>query len=167
MERRVVIGAVSGSYGVRGWIKVRSFTEPPENILSYQPWWLEGRGGDQAFRVLAGKPHGGGLVVAAVEGIGTPEQAQALKGLQISVDRACFPPPAPGEYYQVDLLGMTVRNLDGCVLGRVTDVMATGANDVLIVQGERERLIPFLQPETVRAVDLASRLIEVDWDEDF
>lgn len=167
MKSRVVIGAVAGSYGVRGWVKVRSFTDPPQNILRYQPWWLEGKGLTRACEVLQGKPQGHGFVVAAVQGIETPEEAQLLKGCQVTVDRACFPPPAAGEYYQVDLLGLTVRNLDGCVLGTVNEVFETGANDVLVVSGERERLIPFVQPDTVRSVDLDGGLIEVDWDEDF
>lgn len=165
--RRIIIGAVSGSYGVKGWIKVRSFTDPPENILTYEPWWLENKGSSQCWQVRAGKVHGPGAVVVELAGLDTPEQAQALKGLQVAVDRDRFPPPAPGEYYQVDLLGLTVRNLKGCVFGKVTEVMPTGANDVLIVDGERERLIPFVQPDTIRSVDLQSGVIEVDWDEEF
>lgn len=165
--RRIVVGAVSGSYGIKGWIKVRSSTDPPENILSYQPWWLEGRGTSQCREVVAGNLQGADIVVAALQGISTPEEARALKGLTIAVDRDCFPQPAAGEYYQVDLLDLSVRNLAGCELGSVKEIMATGANDVLVVRGERERLIPFLQPDIIRSVDLRAGVIEVDWDEDF
>ena len=164
---RVVIGAVTGSFGVKGWVKVRSFTDPPENILSYLPWRLEGPGRCTDCQVRSGNLHGHDVVVVAMEGVSTREEAQALKGLQVVVDRGCFPPPAPGEYYRVDLLGVTVRNLQGRVLGSVKDVMSTGANDVLVVLGERERLIPFVQPQIIREIDLQSGFIEVDWDETF
>jgi 16S rRNA processing protein RimM len=164
---RVVVGSVTGSFGVKGWIKVLSFTDPPENILRYRPWWLDGHGESQSWQVISGHGHGKGLVVAALEGVNSPEQARELRGLAVTVNRDQFPPAAAGEYYQVDLIGLTVRNLNGVVMGVVRDIMQTGANDVLIVEGQRERLIPFVQPDTVRSVDLAAREIEVDWDEDF
>lgn len=164
--RRVIVGEVCGSYGVRGWIKVRSHTDPLENILDYRPWYLVRQDEPREYRLLEGKTHQG-VVLAALEGIGTPEQARELRGARILVDRAQFGPTAPGEFYWVDLLGLKVRNLEGLALGVVKDIMATGANDVLIVQGERERLIPFLQPRTVHRVDLDEGEILVDWDADF
>lgn len=164
--RRVIVGEVGGSYGVRGWVKVRSHTDPPGNILHYRPWYLQLHEEPREFRVLEAKPHQGG-VIAALEGVGTPEQARELCGARILVDRAQFRPTEPDEFYWVDLIGLSVRNLDGQTLGSVTDLLATGANDVLIVQGERERLIPFVQEHTVRRVDLEAGEILVDWDADF
>lgn len=164
--RTVIVGEIGGSYGVRGWVKIRSYTDPPENILRYRPWYLERQNEPVEYRVLEGKPHGGGIV-AMLQGVLSPEAARELRGARIFVDRAQFPPTEPGEFYWVDLLGLTVRNLEGRVLGVVKDLMATGANDVLIVQGEHERLIPFVKEHTVRTVDLETGEILVDWDEDF
>jgi 16S rRNA processing protein RimM len=163
--RKVLVGTISGSYGVRGWVRVRSFTDPPANILRYQPWYLERSGELRPLRV-EGKPHGD-HVIAAVPGIDNPEEASSLRGTSILVDREQFPPPADGEYYWVDLIGLVVTNLEGMDFGIVRDVMATGANDVLIVKGGRERLIPFVIGKTVHSVDLDSGHIVVDWGEDY
>lgn len=162
----VIVGEISGSYGVKGWVKVRSYTDPPENILRYRPWMLEQGGRPLPYQMIGGKPYRGG-VIAALENIESPERARELRGATIMVDRAQFPPAGAGEYYRVDLIGTTVRNLEGRVLGLVRDVMTTGANDVLVVQGERERLIPFVLGHTVKTVDLQAAEILVDWDEDF
>lgn len=161
--RTVLVGEISGSYGVRGWVRVRSYTDPPENILRYRPWFLEHQGHKIECHLVDGKQHAGS-VVALLQGVSSPEQARELRGARILVDRAAFPPPEGGTFYWVDLIGLTVRNLDGQDLGKVADVIATGANDVLVVRGERERLIPFVRDYTIRAVDLEAAEILVDWD---
>jgi len=162
----VIVGEIKGSYGIKGWVKIHSFTAPPENILHYAPWLLDARGVIREMAVVTGKLHGQ-AVVALLEGIATPEDAQSLRGAKILVDRSSFPPALPGEFYRIDLLGLEVRNLAGFSLGTVKDVMATGANDVLVLEGERERLVPFLQGSTVKAVELEKGEILVDWDENF
>lgn len=164
--RKVVVGTVRGSYGVRGWIRVHSYTNPPANILNYQPWYVSQGGMERDCRVLAGKQHGD-QILASVDGVSDPEAARALRGADVLVDRDAFPAAADGEYYWVDLIGLAVRNLEQTALGTVHDLMATGANDVLIVRGDRERLIPFIMGHTVQRVDLKSGELLVDWDEDF
>ena len=164
--RTVLVGEITGSYGVRGWVKVRSYTDPPGSILRYTPWLLERKGRPVEYPLIDGKPHGGN-VIALLQGIENPEQARELRGSRILVDRAVFPPAEPGNFYWVDLVGLNVKNLNGQNLGRVEDLMATGANDVLIVRGDRERLIPFLTGATVRSIDLQAGEILVDWDEAF
>lgn len=164
MERRIVVGKITGVYGIKGWVKVRSFTEPGKNIFAYAPWHLDGT--EQEFGVLNGRSHGSSWV-AQVEGITDREQAATLVGRSISVPRSRLPEPGEGEYYQTDLLGMDVVNLDGVELGRVDQIMETGANDVLVVMGDRERLIPFTRGQAIREVDVAQRRIRVDWDADF
>lgn len=166
MERRVVVGKVAGVYGVKGWVKIRSFTEPEENIFNYAPWRLESMTPALELRVLDGRFHGSGLV-AQLEGITDRDQAAKLVGQYIFVPRACLPELGEGEYYQTDLLGMRVVNLDGVEFGHVDQIMETGANDVLVVIGKRERLIPFVLGQAVREVDLAEKRILVDWDADF
>lgn len=160
-----MVGRVSGLYGVEGWVKVHSYTEPRENILGYAPWRLLGEDGTLRARVASSRHHGRGLVVR-LEGIGDREQARRLLGAEIAVPRTELPAPAPGEYYWVDLVGLRVVSLGGAVLGRVDGLMATGANDVLVVRGERERLLPFID-SVVLEVDFDAGAIRVDWDPDF
>ncbi len=164
-QAQALVGRISGIFGVKGWVRVYSYTDPPENILGYGPW-LVGDGQHGEFAVLDGAVHGRGLV-ARLAGIDDRDKARALIGSMIHVLRARFADAARGEYYCADLVGLQVRNQDGIVLGRVQDIMATGANDVLVIQGERRRLVPFLTGSVVRSVDLDAGVMDVDWDVDF
>ncbi|GAB6067738.1 ribosome maturation factor RimM [Methylothermus subterraneus] len=165
--KRVPVGEISGVFGLQGWVKVRSYTEPRENILRYSPWELEHRGQRWEVTVTAGRRHGP-AVVAALAGIVTPEQAHALRGAKISIARSQLPPLPPGEFYWVDLIGLEVFDLNGRSLGRVVELMETGANDVLIVRGsEREILIPWLRDRVIRELDLDAGVMRVDWDPDY
>lgn len=163
---RVPVGRISGVFGVRGWVKVFSYTDPREQIVSYSPWMLRTGDGTQVRRVVDGGAHGGG-VVAALEGVTDRDAASALVGAEIEVDRALLPETAEGEFYWADLEGMEVRNLAGVRLGVVDHLIATGSNDVLVVTGERRHLIPFLYGQAIRNVDLAGRVITADWEEDY
>jgi len=164
--KMVALGRISGVYGVRGWVKVFSDTSPRCNIVSYSPWYLGGGGQWEAFEVLDGRAHGKG-VVALLAGCSDRDQAAALVGREIAVRREQLPDPGVGEYYWADLEGLQVRTSAGVELGRVDHLFETGANDVLVVQGERERLIPYVWGDVVRSVDLESGLLVVDWDPDF
>jgi 16S rRNA processing protein RimM len=165
-DRRVLLGRVIGVHGVRGGVKVESFTEPRGSILDYQPWTLRHHGAERRVRVRALVREG--RVAAQVEGVDDRDAAMALMGAEILVDRDQMPPPKPGEFYWIDLEGLAVSNLEGEPLGRVEGVFATGANDVLVVRdGERERLIPFVRGVHVHEIDLAGGRIVVDWDADF
>jgi 16S rRNA processing protein RimM len=159
-----VLGHVAGVYGVRGWVKVFSETDPIGNILDYSPWFL---GEEEAPRAVAeGKRHGKGLIVR-LAGCADRDQAAALVGRQISVDRGRLPPPASDEIYWADLEGLAVETVGGEALGEVRRLFSTPGNDVLVVDGDRERLIPFLWDRVVKDVDLEKRVIRVDWDPDF
>ena len=166
MPAQVTVGRVSGTYGVRGWLKVRSDCEPAEQLLGYSPWRLRTASGWHSHVLEAGRAHGTGLVVklAAVD---DRDRAQALVGAEIAVDRSQLPALAAGEHYWTDLIGLAVVTRDGVSLGRVTGLMATGANDVLVVGGERERLVPFIDGQVVLDVDREAGRIEVDWDPTF
>jgi 16S rRNA processing protein RimM len=164
IEKWVVLGRIAGVYGVKGWVKVVSETDPPANILGYAPWRLSQ--GDRQWEVeLEGRPHGKG-VIAHLRGCDDRDQAARLVGATIAVDRERLPPAAEGEYYWTDLEGLRVRNLQGIELGCVDHLFETGANDVMVVRGERERLLPFIDSVILR-VDLPGGLISVDWDADF
>jgi 16S rRNA processing protein RimM len=166
-ERRVLLGKIVGVFGVRGWIKIQSHTEPREALFDYRPWILRQRGTEREIRKFEGRPQGRGLV-ALLPGVESREAAEALIGTEIYVDRAALPPAGQGEYYWIDLEGLTVSTVEGVALGRVSHLFATGSNDVIVVRdGERERLIPFLPDDVVKQVDLAGGRMTVDWDPEF
>lgn len=166
-DDRVPVGRISGVYGVRGWVRVYSYTDPREAILEYAPWWIaDADGGWYPGTLAEGRRHGKG-VVARLEGCRDRDAALALVGREIAVSRSALPDSGPDRYYWVDLEGLRVQTRDARALGTVTGLLETGANDVLVVRGERERLIPFVIGRVVRKVDLARGVIEVDWDPDF
>ncbi|MBA3563528.1 MAG: ribosome maturation factor RimM [Gammaproteobacteria bacterium] len=165
-DRRVLLGSISGVYGVRGWVKIRSATEPRERIIEYAPWQIGIGGSWREWRVEEGRRHGDG-VIAKLAGVDDRDDAVALVGAEIAVPRSCLPPSGEDEYYWADLIGLRVMTLEGVALGTVERLLETGANDVLVVQNGRERLIPFLRERVVRSVDLEAGVLQVDWDPDF
>jgi 16S rRNA processing protein RimM len=160
------VGKISGVFGVKGWVKVFSYTEPRENILSYKHWLLKKGSQDKSVKAIGGQIQGKG-VVAQIEGITDRDQALALMGWDVYISHDQLPALTKGEYYWTDLIGLDVENLEGFQLGKVDSLFETGANDILLVKGERERALPFIREQTVIAIDLAERKIIVDWDADF
>jgi 16S rRNA processing protein RimM len=166
-ERRILLGKIVGVFGVRGWVKIQSHTEPRDALFDYRPWFLRQRGTERPIRQFEGRAQGRGLV-ASFPGIESRDAAEALIGTEIWVDRAALPKPRAGEYYWVDLEGLAVKTVAGTSFGRVSHLFATGANDVLVaVDGECERLIPFLPEAVIKRVDLDAGVVVVDWDPDF
>lgn len=161
-ENRVNLGRVTGPFGVKGWIKVFSHTEPRENIVAFPSWTLVLDGELRQVEVEEGQ-RSGKYVVAKLKGIDDRGGAEGLIGAEIWVDREALPPCDPDEYYWVDLEGLEVRNRRGEVLGEVDYVMATGGNDVLVLTGGGDRLIPFARP-VLQEVDLDAATIVVDWE---
>lgn len=165
--RRILLGRVHGAFGVRGELKLESFTDPAPRIFHYQPWTLrDARGGERELDGARGRASAKGLV-ATFPGVDDRDSAEALRGAEVWVARAALPPPAPGEYYWVDLEGLRVVNVDGSDFGTVSHLFSTGVNDVLVARGERERMIPFRQPDYVVSVDFGAGVVTVDWDPDF
>jgi 16S rRNA processing protein RimM len=159
------MGRIAAPFGVKGWVRIQPNTAAPRNLLSYPTWWV---GNDDSWReatVAEAKVHDR-AVVARLEGCGDREAAAALRGLSVAVPRAALPAARDGEYYWADLIGLKVANTAGLELGRVTGMLQTGANDVLVVAGERERLIPFIAV-VIREVDPAGGVVRVEWDADF
>jgi 16S rRNA processing protein RimM len=165
--RRILVGRIHGGFGVRGELKLESFTEPPRAILGYRPWTLRAPSGAEREVVEArGRENAKGLVLT-LPGVEDRDAADAMRGTEVYVPRAALPPPGPGEYYWVDLEGLRVVNTVGEDFGRVAYLFSTGVNDVLVARGERERMIPFVQPDYVVAVDFDAGVVTVDWDADF
>ena len=163
-HKNIALGYISAVHGIKGWVKVHSWTRPMEAILGYQPWLLGNE--NSPVEIIDGRKQGKGLV-ALISGYEDRDQAASLVGQQIRVVRGVLPATAEGEYYWSDLEGLEVHTTSGEVLGRVQRLMETGANDVLVIRGDREHLVPFVQGQYVVRVDLAAGLIEVDWDPEF
>ena len=159
------MGRILAPFGVKGWIKVQPNTAAIQNLLGYGTWWVGDEGDRREIAVAEAKVQGN-AVVARLEGCADRDAAAALRGKQVAVPRAALPAAMSGEYYWADLIGLAVVNTAAQDLGRVAGLLQTGANDVLVVQGERERLIPFIAT-VVREVDAGAGVIRVDWGADF
>lgn len=157
----VVLGRVAGAYGLRGWLKIESHTEPRAGIVAYRQWWV-GVGSDRRrFDVVGGRRHGRG-VVAGLAGVTDRAAASALHGEPIAVPRSALPDTEG--YYWADLIGLVVENREGRVLGRISGYLPTGGHDVMVVTGgDRERLIPWAPGRYVDEVRFADGRIRVDW----
>lgn len=171
-DQYVVLGKLTSPYGVKGWLRVYSYTSPIDGILDYPEWMLRHAGGIETRRVKQGRRQGKGLV-ASLDGVASREQAESLAGAEVLLPKDTLPELAPGDYYWYQLEGLRVVTLDGARLGRVSYLFETGANDVMVVVGDaesiddRERLLPFLPDQVVRDVDLDAGIMTVVWDPDF
>ena len=164
-DESICVGHIIGIQGVKGWVKVFSDTSPRENILNYSPWKIET--GEKIMNVAVnGRLHGKN-VIAQIDGVEDRDLAAELIGSKIYIEPGQLPKLTEGEYYWSDLIGMKVESLESEPLGTVETMMETGANDVMVLQGDRERLIPFVIDEIVREVDLANKRVVVDWQPDY
>ncbi|MGH8250993.1 MAG: ribosome maturation factor RimM [Steroidobacteraceae bacterium] len=161
-----MLGRIAGPFGVRGWVKVISFTDPLEQILDYPLWRADLAGiSGQELRHVESRRHGKGLVVR-LEGIGDRTAAEALARPELWIERREMPALKDGEYYRADLVGFEVVNVGGQRLGRVEHFLDLPANAVMVVVGEREHWLP-LGPQQLFRVDLGRGRITVDWDPEF
>ena len=166
-QRFVTLGRISGVHGVQGWVRVHSDTSPRENIVNYSPWSLVHRGRRATWKLISGRRHGK-TVLAKLDGCDDRNVAEELVGALISVPRAALPETAAsGEYYWADLVGLAVKTTDDVDLGRIDHLFETGSNDVMVVQGDRERLVPYIWQQVVLEVDLKAGEMRVDWDPEF
>lgn len=165
-ERRILLGRVLGAFGVRGEMKLHSFTDPVSTAMKYQPWLLLHRGAEREVQGVRGRETAKGMVIT-MPGVDDRDAADAMAGAEIWVPRSRLPKPQPGEYYWVDLEGLRVVNREGIELGTVSYLFETGANDVMVVNGEREHLIPYIPEQFIVEVDFDAGRMTVDWDADF
>ncbi|QEY25238.1 ribosome maturation factor RimM [Neisseria zalophi] len=165
-RQNVAMGYIKGVFGVKGWLKVAANTEYSDSLLDYPEWQLSKDGQRLSVTVETGKVVNGELQVKLV-GIDDREAAFALRGYTIEINREDFAPTEEGEYYWADLVGMTVVNTEGIVLGKVDNLMETGAHDVLMISGEYGRkLIPFVS-QYIGKVDTENKTITADWGLDY
>jgi 16S rRNA processing protein RimM len=172
----LVVGKITGCYGVKGWVKIHSYTEPQDNFLRFGKWMLRRKGAVELIEFDDGRAQGKGLV-AHIAGIDDRALAESYRGLEVAVKAGSLPELEEGDYYWSQLQGLQVwcsdRSLETSaervLLGLVDHLIETGANDVLVVKpiegsiDDRERLIPYLPEDVVTKVDLTEAVIEVSW----
>jgi len=164
-DRVVILGKVAGTFGVQGWVKINSYTDPPENILEYAELLLGSPGRWTAIQLENGRITGKG-VLGKLKGIETPEDARTRVGAELGVRRIDMPPPAPGEYYWSDLEGAEAESATGEKLGKVDHFRSTPAGTMIVIRGEREVWVPFVKDRIVK-VDLEQGRIVLDWSLDW
>ncbi|MBL8265578.1 ribosome maturation factor RimM [Steroidobacter sp.] len=164
-DRWVVLGKIGGAFGVQGWVRITSYTDPPDNILEYERWHLRQAGQWAAVEVEDGRMTAKG-VQAKLAGIDSPEEARLQVGVEIAVLRSELPPTAPGEFYWSDLEGLEALTPSGELLGRVDHFRSTPGGDIAVVRGTKEHWIPFVKDRIVK-VDLEAKRIVFDWGVDW
>lgn len=172
-ENLIIVGKLGSSYGIRGWLRVFSFTEEPDSLFDYKPWYIQRSGKWQEVEVESFKPHNQDTIVK-LKGIDDRDDANLLTNFEIYVNAQDLPSLDEGDFYWKDLIGCKVVTINGYDLGQVSDLMETGSNDVLVVKanlkdafGAKERLIPFVEEQFIKQVDLSTKQITVDWDPAF
>lgn len=168
-EEFIPVGKITGIFGVKGWMKVFSFTQPRKNILNYSPLYLSQKGKWVEVKVIASRVQGKGIIIS-LEKIDEPDQVITLIGNQLAITKKQLKPLEKDEYYWSDLVGLTVINLQGEQLGKVDSLLETGANDVLVVKDKEQKtqyLIPFVMNDIVEKVDTDEKIITVDWEQDY
>ena len=161
----IVLGQIGAPWGVRGWVRLNSYTEPREALLDYREFYLRQDGEWRIARLAEGQPQGKSLV-GRLDDVTDRDAALQFRGAEIGVPREHMPDPDDGHYYWSDLEGLAVQRQDGQELGHIAYMLATGEHDVMVVRGERETLIPFVMDRFVLDVDLDKGLIVVDWEWD-
>ncbi|WP_319380012.1 ribosome maturation factor RimM [Thiomicrorhabdus sp.] len=163
MSEKLIVGQINGVFGVHGWVKIFSDTEPRENIFSYSPWWIKRKGEWLEVKVEDFKgQQGGKALVAKLDIIDDRDIAREFMGCEIAIDRSQLRSD-DNEFFWIDLIGCQVENLQGDVLGKITDLVETGAHDVLRVKGATQELIPYVLDEFIIEVDIANKRVKVDW----
>jgi len=161
----ICVGHILGSQGIKGWVRVFSNTSPRENIVSYSPWFIE-QGNARKATAVQGRRQGKN-VLARLEGVEDRTQADELTGCRIFINPQLLPQLEAGAYYWSDLVGLAVETVQGEPLGVIASMMETGADDVMVLSGERERLIPFVIDQIVREIDLDKQRLVVDWSPEY
>jgi len=160
------MGRIIGPFGVKGWVKLKTFTDSPETLRGQAGWWI-GKDGDWRELTSVETQQNGATLLARFEGCESPEAAQAYRGFEVGLPRESLPLAGTDEFYLADLIGLEVVNLEGELLGTLAELFSNGAHEVMrVVDGEVERLLPFVDP-FVREVDIEARRILVEWGKDW
>ena len=164
-EKKLLVGKINGFFGVQGWIKIFSYTEPRKNILEYQPWYFIDDGTYKAIEMTTGREQSK-TIVAHLKGIDNKDQAGQISGRSLYNDKEQLPQLDGKEHYWHEIVGCRGSNIDGIGLGVVDYLVDKGSNNVLVIKGGNEHWIPYIEPYLV-SIDKQNRIISVDWDENF
>ncbi len=172
-NEKVVLGNLGAPYGIKGWLKVNSFTDDPEGIFDYQPWLLSINGKWVEKEVADWKKHNKGLVVKFAD-IDDRDDAHQLTNIEVGVDAERLPELSDDEFYWRELIGMRVVTNKGYDMGVIDDLLETGSNDVLVVKanstdafGKQERLIPYIPDQVILDINRDEKTVTIDWDPGF
>jgi 16S rRNA processing protein RimM len=164
--RFVEVGRLGAAHGVRGWLRVQSYTDPPQRLFEWRRWLLQAeRGPEREVKLLEARPQGNGWI-AQIEGVADRDAASLLTGQMILVERGLLPKPEGREHYRDDLVGFEAKNLEGALLGLVDHFVDTPGNAVMVIKGVREHWVP-VTPQHLREIRVETRTLVVDWPEDF
>ena len=168
--RLIEVGRLGAAHGVRGWLRVQSYTDPPQRLFEWSTWQLQAQGKDddgaiREVKLLEVRQQGNGWI-ARIEGIEERDGASRLTGQMILVERDELPPAEGREHYRDDLVGFEAKNLEGAVLGAVDHFVDTPGNVVMVIKGAREHWVP-VTGQHLRSIDKDARTVLVDWPEDF
>jgi 16S rRNA processing protein RimM len=164
--RRVEVGRLGAAHGVRGWLRVQSYTDPPQRLFEWKLWQLQSlTGAEREVKLLEARPQGNGWI-ARLEGIEERDAASRLSGYLVLVDRDELPVTTGREHYRADLVGFEAKNVEGVLLGMVDHFVDTPGNAVMVIKGEREHWVP-VSAQHLRSVDTDTRRVIVDWPADF
>ena len=166
-DKNVFVGKVSSPHGIKGWLKVISYTDPIENILYYKEWFIINEGGSKKTFSIEDSRIQGKKIIVKLDGIEDRDSAEDLKNKEILVSRIDLPKLEENTFYWNDLLDLSVLDQKGKQIGKVDSLFETGSNDVLVIVNEnKERfLVPFIMEEVIRKVDLVKEFISIDWPE--
>ena len=165
-DQYITIGTFGKPFGIHGWITVHPASDHTANIVQYQPWAMETKMGWQAIQIAETKIHAEKIVVYLAD-VNTPEAAQPYNSKKIAILRNQLPKLQEDEYYWSDLEGLAVINQNNIELGHIAYLFRTGSNDVIVVEGNKRRLIPFMQKEIITHIDLKNQCVHVQWDPEF
>lgn len=169
----VLLGKISGVHGIKGWVKVFSYTSPRLKITEYPKWFIKNKNKPwEVISVIEGKQQGKNIIVL-LNGVNSREDAEALIGTEVAIHSDELVPSSENEYFWRDLIGLSVETINGEELGKIDWLFDTGSNDVIIVKNSqsgvdsKEHLLPFIFGDVIKSIDLENSLMIVDWDPEF
>lgn len=163
-DQYITIAKIGAPYGVRGWLKVQTFTDSIENAVNYRPWFVTDAKGQWSILAVEQVDYQSERLLIKIQGIDTPEAARCYTGKLLHIPRNKLPVLQENEYYWSDLEGLTVIDQHGDVLGKVSFLLETGSNDVLVVKGSKQIAVPYLPGQVIKSVSLDTREIHVEWE---
>ena len=163
-DKKIYLGKITGAHGIKGWLKIQSFSSPPENILNYPQWIINNQGEEDFYSIEQGRKQNNKIVVK-LEKIDDRNTAESLINSKIQILRSDLPKLSNENYYWSDLVGLSVLNSEEKVIGKIESLIETGANDVMVINALKDEriLVPFVMHEIIKEVNVELNYIKIDW----